>query len=440
MSSTSLPILSVAQFLDITNEVLTSTEAVVEGEISGLKLYPKAAYFSLKDAQGNAVLPCTAWRSRIESFGLRIADGTQVRIWGVPEIYPPTGRFSFMAKTISPVGEGALKLAFEQLQRKLQAAGYFSPDRKQPLPKFITSVGLVTSERGAAINDFRTHLAKCGFSIQLADTLVQGPHAVASIVAGIEWFNQQANPVEVIVVTRGGGSLEDLQAFNSEAVAKAVFASRIPVLSAVGHEDDVSICDLVADERASTPTAAAKRLSQDWLTARTQLPAWQTQLLNQTNRHLRQYQLQLNSWRQQLPHLFERQLRSERHIVTQLAQELSHAVDRLGLRFSAARQRFALNFTTLTRRQQLLRYTTNSYREQLLAAFKNHTHHTQQRLTHLQEILKLVDPQLILKQGYAIVRTEQGIARSVDQLQLGQSIAIQLHRGQVTSQITKLES
>lgn len=231
-------------------------EAVVQGEISG---WTRAAsghtYFTLKDE--NASLSCVLWRNRQLAHPVR--NGMKVVAAGGITVYPPRGAYQLDCRSIIPLGQGELQLAFERLKARLQAEGLFDVERKRPLPLFPNMIGVVTSPKGAALRDILTTLARRMPSVRvvLFPALVQGAGAAGEIALGIERLNARPD-IDLLIVGRGGGSLEDLWAFNEEPVARAIAASRIPVISAVGHEIDFTIADFTADVRAATPTAAAE--------------------------------------------------------------------------------------------------------------------------------------------------------------------------------------
>ena len=227
------------------------------GEISNYKRASSGhLYLTLKDAE--AQLPAVMWRTGASRLRFDLHDGLEVIVRGHIEVYPPHGKYQFIIEELQPKGLGALELAFRQLQEKLSKLGYFDPRRKKPLPRFPRRLALVTSPTGAAIRDMLQVLVQRWSAVEVwvCPVPVQGEGAAEKIAAAIRFLNRLGG-IDVMIVGRGGGSLEDLWAFNEEAVARAIFESAIPVISAVGHEVDVTIADLVADFRALTPTHAA---------------------------------------------------------------------------------------------------------------------------------------------------------------------------------------
>ena len=230
----------------------------VSGEVSGLKLAGSGHYyFTLKER--DAQLRCVAFRSAHRYWKFKPADGLSVLARGRIDVYEVRGEYQLQVETLEPQGLGALQLAFEQLKKKLAAEGLFAMERKRPLPRFPRRIGIVTSPRGAAIADMIHILSRRfpGVAIRLYPALVQGPGAAEEICRGLDFFSRSKWP-ELVIVGRGGGSLEDLWAFNEEAVARSIVACAVPVVSAVGHETDITIADFVADLRAPTPSAAAE--------------------------------------------------------------------------------------------------------------------------------------------------------------------------------------
>ncbi len=252
----------VSEITGVVQEVLEGEELLqdlwVGGEISNLsKPASGHLYFTLKDEQ--AALRCVMWRSNAQRLGFELHDGDGIEAHGAIRVYPPSGQYQLVADTLRPAGEGILYQEFLCLKARLEAEGLFASERKRPLPPFPARIGIVTSASGAAIRDMldairrRYPLAE----VVLAPAAVQGEAAPGEIAAALEALNTSIGP-DVIILGRGGGSIEDLWAFNDEGVARAIFASQAPVITGIGHETDFTIADFVADVRAATPTAAAE--------------------------------------------------------------------------------------------------------------------------------------------------------------------------------------
>src|SRR5213596_2614954 len=246
----------------------------VQGEISNYKPHPSGhQYFTLKDQR--AQISCVIWRDTIAPPRQPLVDGTQVQVYGTVTVFEARGQYQLSVQILQLRGVGLLQAKFETLKRKLQAEGLFAPERKRPLPKFPRRIGIVTSPRGAAIRDMLNVLRRRApwLQILINPVRVQGTGAAQEIAVAIRELGQSNEafaPVDLVVVTRGGGSIEDLWDFNEEIVARAVFHSALPVISAVGHEIDFTICDFVADLRAPTPSAAAELIVPDVVDLRRQ--------------------------------------------------------------------------------------------------------------------------------------------------------------------------
>jgi exodeoxyribonuclease VII large subunit len=249
----------VGELLRHVNAVLAGAlgTVVVRGELSGVKVAPSGhRYFQLKDADGT--LACALWAQRADRLRFKLADGLAVVMHGQLEVYPPRGSLQLIVSEVIPEGIGELQLAFEQLKAKLAAEGLFAPERKRPLPALPQRLGLVTSPTGAAVRDVLKVLSRWeSLQVLLYPVRVQGRGAEGEIARAVRWLARSGR-VDVVLVVRGGGSLEDLWAFNEEMVARAIAASEVPVVSGVGHEVDFTIADFVADVRAATPTQAAE--------------------------------------------------------------------------------------------------------------------------------------------------------------------------------------
>src|SRR3989344_5965558 len=302
--------LTVAEFLALVNQDIKRHNVTVFGEVTGrINRRGGVTYFTIHDQAEDASMTCMGFNSIMDKLGIELEEGMAVKVSGYPEIWKRSGMFSFKAFQIMLAGEGTLKRQFEALKRKLEAEGLFSPEYKKPLPNFIKSIGLITAQDREAPNDFLKHLAPVGISIILHDARVEGAQAIVQVCEAIEYFNKNSPETEVLVITRGGGSLESLSAFNSEDIARAIFASRIPVITAIGHERDVTIADFVADVRASTPTDAAKILSESWDEAQYILDQLAQSMQSGISQSLQNYRNIMDryadSWRQSMRNKFQ---------------------------------------------------------------------------------------------------------------------------------------
>jgi len=409
----------------------------VEGEISNLARPGSGhLYFSLKD--NSAQVRCAMFRYRSQQVDFDIANGLHVVARGRVSLYEARGEFQLVVEHLAPAGAGALQQAFEQLKQKLLAEGLFDAEHKQALPDLPQRIGVITSPTGAAIRDVLSVLQRRfpGIGVRIYPVPVQGKEAPSAIVKALQHANQRQD-CDVLLLTRGGGSLEDLWAFNDEHVARAIFASSLPVVSAVGHEIDFSIADFVADVRAPTPSAAAELLSPDiqhWQTHAKQLErrllrAMSTQL-EQKQRHLHNLHVRLRHPRQQLESFAQRldglSLRLQQSLKTKFHQQ-QQRIQQLHARLQ--QQSPALKLAPLRLQQQYLQ-------ERLHTAMHHQLEYYQQRLQTLAHNLDTVSPLATLQRGYAIVLDEQGhVIRQAEKVHTGEIVSARLAEGELRCQV-----
>lgn len=430
--SGSLPVLTVSELNRMARRALESQLPLlwVEGEVSN---FMRAAsghwYFSLKDA--SAQVRCVMFRSRSQFADFTPVNGDHVEIRALPSLYEARGEFQLGAETIRRAGAGRLYEAFLKLKAKLEAEGLFDPLKKRALRRFPRRIGIVTSPQAAALHDVLTALARRmpGLPVILYPTPVQGSGAGAQIAAAIRAAGARAE-CDVLLVCRGGGSLEDLWAFNDEAVARAIAASPIPVVSGVGHETDFTLADFAADLRAPTPTAAAELASP----VRQELLLQLDQLARRLQHHLaRRQQNQM----QQLDYLARRlvhpaeQLRRRQTDIQRLAQRLRHAsgtrLTAEQLRLARLAQRLVTPIHVIQREQQRLDTLGARARRAVQGGFGQR----QLNLDRFSSSLAHLNPEGVLARGYSIVQLENGaVVQDAAALNAGDNIGIRFHRGQ----------
>jgi exodeoxyribonuclease VII large subunit len=409
----------------------------VEGEISNCRPAPSGhLYFTLKDA--DAQLPVVLFRRQSLLLRFKPEDGLHVLVRGRVSVYAQRGQLQLVGEAIEPVGAGSLQLAFEQLKDRLKAEGLFESARKKPLPAFPRSIGIVTSPTGAVIRDFLNIAGRrhAGLNVILCAAAVQGEHAAGEIESAISLLNA-SGMVDVIVIARGGGSLEDLSAFNTERVARAIVASSTPVVSAIGHETDFTIADFVADFRAPTPSAAAELITeaQHRVAERVEI------LVNRIERASR-YQL-----------LHSRQLldaipldRAERRVTASL-HRAGQRMDDLGFRMESSvselirmrgRQVADLTADVLHHepRQMLARTQERLVvgKTRLERSLERILRRWAARLDALDSRLRSLSPLAVLERGYALAMNADGhVIRSAHQVAQGERVRTRLHDGEFTS-------
>lgn len=257
-------ILTVSQYLDKINFKLKDEKAKILGEVTGVQEYPGRSYlyFSVKDSKDQSTIKCFMWKRDYTVSGVQLKDGLEVIVSAYPAIYKPNGGLSLQVETVELVGEGALQIAYEKLKKQLEAEGLFKQEKKRPIPEYPHKIGVITSKSGAVINDFLTNIGKFGYEILFVDSKVEGQDAIKDLLSAVNTL--KAKEIDVLVMMRGGGSLESFQAFNNEVLVRAVADFPVPVITGIGHDKDAPLVSFVSDRNVSTPTAVANLLNESW--------------------------------------------------------------------------------------------------------------------------------------------------------------------------------
>jgi len=407
----------------------------VTGEVSNLaKPASGHLYFTLKDA--NAQLKVALFRSRVGRFIPN--NGDKVVVSGKISLYEPRGDYQMIASAVQPAGEGDLQQAYLRLKASLEQEGLFDPQRKKAMPKQVHCIGVVTSASGAAIHDILTVLKRRfpSISVILYPVAVQGTDAGQQIANAIATANRWPQ-CDVLIVGRGGGSLEDLWAFNEEVVARAIVASDLPIVSAVGHEVDFSIADFAADLRAATPSAAAELLSPDRFELMQTFDHKEQQLASAINQRLRTGRQQVDNLKARLRHPGDR-VKEQRNMLAQLHLRLTGAQQALLLQERTLIQQLASRVAqqhpakTIQRHQEWI----SRLDSQLVVAIKADIKNAQQQHQSLARALNAVSPLSTLERGYAIVQDSDGKALTRSEgVAIGDKINIRLHEGNLAAEI-----
>ena len=323
-----------------------------------------------------------------------LREGTEVVIWGYPNVYKPSGRISFQTKLIEIVGEGALKKAYEELKIKLEAEGLFAPERKRTIPEFSHRIGLITSHQGAAIGDFTSNLGSFGFQIKFFSSRVEGKQSVFDLIKGVRWFNKNMPELDVLVLVRGGGSLESLQAFNTESLVREIASSKIPVLAGIGHEQDVTLAALAADKMVSTPTGAAVELRKSWDEAASKV--------DEAERNLVSY----------LSKIFER-FEKAKFVLHREAEKIGQSIfynkEKIGLSL-----------------------------KNIYSSFSRLLQNIKEQIKNAEDQIKLNNPERQLRLGYSLVSLKGQIVRSVKNIKAGEMVDIKVSDGELKSEVKKI--
>lgn len=408
-------VFSVSEFNEQINLLLSQhfPDVAVGGEISELHSAKsdRLLYLTLKDEK--AELAVFAFSTEIISWQ-QLAVGMTVQVFGRPEIYEPRGRFNFHAHDIVPVGEGSLRIAFEKLKKRLETEGLFAPDRKRPLPFFPERIGLLTAPGSRAYSDFVKVLGERmgGLTIVFSPVQVQGVEAPKQIVKAIKYFSHKQSEIDVLVVTRGGGSLEDLAAFNTEEVVRVVYSCPIPVLSAVGHEADISLIDLAADLRASTPSNAAELIISHRADLTRQVSYRWSQIGKDLQSRLRSALARVD----RAINVIDRYFQKQQLVVSTLEGRIKRIGVGLVRLSSERRAQLELSWQMVNRQMGFKAGWVKS------------------EIDHRWRLLEGLNPEAVLARGYSVTRGGAGrIIKHAGQTHTGDRILTQLHRGTIES-------
>lgn len=409
------------------------------GEISNFRLRPTHQYFSLKDE--NAIISATMFQSAFKKIQFRPEEGMKVLVIGKVSVFEKSGQYQINIEHMEPDGVGALYLAYEQLKKKLEAEGLFSLPKK-PIPQFPKKIAILTSESGAVIQDIQTTVARRFPIVQLVlyPTVVQGVHAVNSILKNLDLVEQE--DYDVVIIGRGGGSIEDLWAFNEEPVVRRVAELSIPVISSVGHETDTTLIDFVSDMRAATPTAAAEIATPVLMEIHQQLRNLQTRLEQALSRQLQikreRMQVLANASIFQNP---ERIYQVYQQRVDQLEMRLQQMMQQnvQQKRQQLVKHQHRLELGSPSRRVQTEKQALQYLAKRLEQAQGQLMKDKKQQFQRAIQQLDLLSPLKIMNRGYGILQQEETIIKSVDQLEVNQELTIQLVDGTVRSKVTSVE-
>ena len=413
------------------------------GQVSNFRKRPTHQYFSLKD--DHAVIQATIWSGIYQKLGFDLEEGMKINVIGRVQVYEPSGSYSIIIEKAEPDGIGALAIQFEQLKKKLTEEGLFQERFKQPLPQFAKRIAVVTSRSGAVIRDIITTVSRRfpGVDILLYPTKVQGDGAAEEIALNIARANQRED-LDVLIIGRGGGSIEDLWAFNEEIVVRAIFESRLPVISSVGHETDVTLADFVADRRAATPTAAA-----ELATAVTKLDVL-THLQNQEKRMATAVQNVLSRKKEALKkcsqsvifrqpeRLYDGYLQRLDQLQLRLKQSLRTRIsDNKQLVQARTHRLVQLSpVTKIQRYQDRLGQLDKLLRSQMALVYDAKV----AEVKRLSEALMMLDTSRIVARGYAIVKKEESVVDSVEMLNKKDQVTLLMRDGQVELEVKDVKT
>lgn len=430
----------VGEYLDLVNEMLFQVQAVIEGEVGKVDRRGNYTFFTLVDGQEEAVLQCFVWEHRLRNLGVSLVEGMKVRVAGFGRLYKQRGTFSFEITHVGLVGEGAVKQAFEQLKARLEAEGLFDRSVKQTIPEYPVRIGLVTSKYADAKKDFLTHLGEFGYQIFHYDVRVEGVYAVDEIVQAIRWFNESKSDIDVLVITRGGGSWESLQAFNTEQVAKAIRASKIPIVTGIGHENDETIADWCADVRCSTPTDAGKFLSQGWRSAEENLRGHSRWLDQGIKNLLEEKKLQQKNLAKHLGYEMESYIQQLHYQMQNTLGRYETGRQRLKTAVEDGQRKILLLGKELHRKVDLQEQKVENIEERMKTQAHKAVLDTAAVIDALEQRIETGHPQRRLAQGYSIITKDGGrLVKSAEMLHPGEDVHAMLERGTAKFKVVEAE-
>ena len=408
-------VISVTDFTKLINLLVSDIAPVwIEGEVIGFKNWKdRVVFFDIKDE--SSLLHCSFYYSRLQSSGINLEDGMKVKIIGEPQLRANRGEFALNVKELQLSGEGSFKKAYELLKKKLQEEGLF--ERKRKIPDFVKNIGVITSKNGAVIHDFVKNLKQVNYKIYFYDTLVEGERSAPSITKAIKWFNENMPNLDVIVIMRGGGSLEALQGFNNEILARTIYSSKIPTLAGIGHEIDVPLASLIADFSVSTPTATANYINQSWDSLQENIPYWQERILNQ----------------------FTSSLNANIRKITDLAQRIILSFNQIFNTFDVLVKDFDNIISILQNRKKEIGEKINTIKEKLIFYIEKAIQEKELVIINQEKYLQALDPEKNLKLGYSIILNQDSrILKGIDEIKKGDIITTKLYKGSFLSEVNKI--
>jgi exodeoxyribonuclease VII large subunit len=408
--------ISVTDYISIVNELLLRINVKIIGEITELKVAASGhIYFSLKDEKSGDLINCALWSSVYRMCGIKIENGMKVIVTGNADVYRARGTLTFKIKTIEPAGEGALKKAYEELKEKLTKEGFFELERKRKIPEFPKKIGVITSIKGAAIHDFVNNLGKFGFKIFLCDSRVEGQEAVEDLLKSFKVMKKK--DLDVLVIIRGGGSLQSLIAFDNEMLVREVVNFPVPVISGIGHHEDITLVALASDISESTPTAVANYLSKNFIKAHDKVLLYEKKIANAFREIIHKTKSQINSNIDFINQSFDYIIKIYKKGEEKIKRVVSSSVILL----------------------QGKKEKIFSIKKDVFLQFKNFLNETNNIINREEKIILTNDPKKQLKMGYAIMKIDGKVIKSVKNLEKNKTIEGVLSDGMIISIIKDIK-
>lgn len=424
---------SVAEFIAVLNKSLEALPARVVGEVSELKIAASGhAYFTLKDKDTGFILPAAIWARDYALAGVELEIGMEVAATGRANFYGPFGKLSFNAKTVELVGEGALKKAYDLIKKKLTAEGLFSEERKRPLPAFVRRIGVITSMHGAVIHDFSSNLARYGFQVRILDSKVEGPESGRALALSVRAMREE--DIDVLVIIRGGGSIQSLAGFDNEALVREIASFPVPVLAGIGHHQDVTLAALAADFAESTPSFVAALINKSWQEA-------EAALAKDTAAIMRGFTQSLEGERLGIARYYQA-MHAELDGIIGRAEAAKGAVGKALVRMEYEIRRVWEGITSMTQGisqsfqnalGEVRSREANILSNQILDPYMRRIEAIESNLEVTSKTVSQNDPKRQLRLGYSITYKGDKLIRSVGDAPPGTTLEIHLSDGAVTT-------
>jgi exodeoxyribonuclease VII large subunit len=410
-------ILSVGEFWDIVNEKLWSLQVKIRGEVSSVDNRNNVIYFSLKDKKDESVMNCLIFKYQYEVLGINLQEGMEVMVEGCPEVYKPYGKLSFKTNVIELEGEGVLKKEYEMLRRKLEEEGIFDEQNKKALCALPQNIGLITSRDGAAIGDFISNIGKYGLKIKFVNSSVEGKRAVFELMNAVKLFRKMKD-LDALVIIRGGGSLESLQAFNNEALIRCAKALKVPIICGVGHDRDISLLSLAADYSVSTPTAAAKLIGNLWEREIDKISYHEKNILAG----------------------FEKKFQNEKYKLENCTVGIERGFQNI-LEEAESKYDYFLSsaFKIIERDIVSKKARIADFRKDYCSKFESRLAYIGNNIESADNSLRLNDPERQLQMGYGIVSKNGKSLRSVEEIRKNDIIKVRLQGGEAKALIQEIK-
>jgi exodeoxyribonuclease VII large subunit len=400
-------IISVSQYLDKLNKILKGERAKIIGEVSSFQEYPGRTYlyFSIKDSKDQSTIKCFMWKKDYKVLGITLTNGLEIIITAHPNVYKPNGGLTMQVELLELVGEGTLQIAYEKLKKKLENEGLFTEERKRLLPNFPHRIGVITSKNGAVINDFLTNIGKFGYEILFVDSRVEGVDAIKDLLSALETLKNKN--IDILVIMRGGGSLESFLAFNNEILVRNVARFPVPVLTGIGHDKDAPLVSMVSDKNVSTPTAVANLLNSSWSDAFAKVNLSEQKISSNFESILKDSQFMIENSEVTIQNRFM----SFFEIFKRTEQAFLQTVNRIESGIIRTKETITLQVKELNR--SFVLFSTN---------VKNY-------LAQSEKSILLGSPQNQLSKGYSIVRSQGKVLRSVKNAKRGDKLDVLVSDG-----------